>query len=219
MPGSLLKFEKKLSVKIGGHRYPVVKIGNQLWTAENLDYKFDVDGSPIPIGGSDSPGTPAAWYYNNDEETYGIDGIYKLGLLYNGYSAEYLNTHNNLLPEGWHVPSSGELQILIDLFDGYDYAGTKLKAKDNSIRNGFPDGWNGTDDAKFSILPGGYAHESFGWNFEGLGSITYLWTSTVWSSGSGVRRGITTAAAIDHRANAYHRSYNGHYIRLVKNLT
>jgi hypothetical protein len=58
MSGYLLKFKKRYSVKIGGRKYPVVKIGNQLWMAENLDWKFN--GCDIAPAGS--PSTPSAWY-------------------------------------------------------------------------------------------------------------------------------------------------------------
>ena len=39
------------TVTIGGRAYPTVKIGNQIWMAENLDWKFEVNGIQIPIGG------------------------------------------------------------------------------------------------------------------------------------------------------------------------
>ena len=61
-------------IVIGGRKYPYVQIGNQLWLAENLDYKFEYNGSTLPIGQSGNPTTPAAWYYNNEETTYGVNG-------------------------------------------------------------------------------------------------------------------------------------------------
>jgi uncharacterized protein (TIGR02145 family) len=83
-------------VEIGGRRYPVVKIGNQLWMAENLDYAW----SGLTIGGSIGS-DPRANYYDNDETTYGWSG-YKCGLLYNWAAVAELA---DLLPDGWHIPS------------------------------------------------------------------------------------------------------------------
>ena len=66
------------SVVIGGREYPVVQIGNQLWLAENLDWRWE----GLTVGGQWQRETPGAWYYNNDEATYGVNGN-KYGLLYN----------------------------------------------------------------------------------------------------------------------------------------
>ena len=48
---------------IGGRTYRTVTINGVTWLAENLDYK----ASEVAIAPSGSPGTPAAWYYNNSE--------------------------------------------------------------------------------------------------------------------------------------------------------
>lgn len=92
---------------IGGRTYPFVQIGEQLWTTENLDFKFE----GCVIGGGLTTSSPAANYYNNDENTYGINGN-KYGLLYNYNAAVYLN-NSGLLPNGWHVPTYEEESILI----------------------------------------------------------------------------------------------------------
>lgn len=151
------------SVEIGGRSYPVVKIGSQLWMAENLDYKFDVNGSQIPIGPSGTPTTSAAWYYYNDEASYGIDGTYKCGLLYNWYAAKYLDDNKStLLPDGWHVPTSNEFNILVTFIGGASVVGGKLKALDGSIVSNWPNDWNGTDDFGFGALPAGGYWGDFG---------------------------------------------------------
>ena len=196
-------------VEIGGHSYPVVQIGNQLWIAENLDYKFDVNGSQIPVGGSGQPTTPHAWYYDNNEAMYGIDGTYKCGLMYNWYATDYLEQNKStLLPDGWHVPSKTEWQTLLTTAGGDSVALPKIKALDNSITSNWPSGWNGTDDYGFKLLPGGSGFSDIG-NRATLWTATvdddrYAWNLDVWSS--------TIGFYISQKYNCYS-------IRLVKNVT
>ena len=144
------------TVTIGGRTYKTVRIGSQWWLAENLDYKFPVNGYTLPIGSSGYPTTPAAWYYNDNETAYGIDGTYKCGLIYNWYAAKYLDDNKDtLLPTGWHVPSYAEWDALATAVGGSSTAGTKLKALDNSVTSNWPSGWSGTDNYGFSVLPAG----------------------------------------------------------------
>ena len=207
MPSSLLKFVKTLSVTIGGRKYPVVKIGNQLWMAENLDYKFQVNGSQIPVGQSGTPTTPAAWYYNNDETTYGIDGR-KYGLLYNWYAANYLETNKStMLPSGWHVPGYTEWQALFDAVGGYQIAGKKLKSSTYWISGA------GTDDYGFNLLPAGLYWGGFGDD----GDMNDLWCS----GDSGINAEyyrFTTSDSISYNPGIRDKKY-GYSIRLVKTIT
>ena len=171
-------------VEIGGRWYPYVQIGNQLWLAENLDYKFSYNGSTLPIGLNNLPSTPAAWYYNNDEAAYGIDGTYKCGLLYNWYAAKYLDDNKDtLLPGEWHVPTSNELDTLATNVGGTSIGGTKLKSLDNSVIQGFPSNWNGTNDYEFNAIPSGAKGEQF----NNLGSRLNLWTLTEAQQDSALR--------------------------------
>lgn len=217
MPGYLLKFKQTYSVKIGGRRYPVVKIGNQLWMAENLDYKFDVNGSQIPIGGSVTS-TPKAWYYNNDEATYGIDGTYKCGLLYNWYAAKYLDDNkSNLLPGDWHVPTLMEFDTLATTVGGTSIGGTKIKALDNSVIQGFPSGWNGTNDYEFNAIPSG----AKGDQFNNLGTRLNLWTLTEALQDSAIRYYLKPDSGIYYYIDSGIGDDKsiGYSLRLVKSLT
>ena len=209
MPSSLLKFKQTYSVKIGGRRYKAVKIGNQLWMAENLDWKFDVNGSQIPIGSSETPTTPAAWYYNNDEATYGIDGTYKCGLLYNWYATKYLDDNKStLLPDGWHVPTNDEWTTLANAVGGASTAGQKLKSANVS----WATSWGGTDDYGFGVLPAGY----YVGDFRDVATNALVWTSTEYSSSNGYRMGFDTSSSIFPDYNGKHI---GGSLRLVKSLT
>lgn len=217
MPSSLLKFVET-TVKIGGRKYPVVKIGNQLWMAENLDWKFNVNGSQIHVGQSGVPSTPAAWYYNNNETDYGIDGTYKCGLLYNWYAASYLETNKaTLLPSGWHVPSSTELTTLLNAAggSGTTTAAIKLKAANNSVTSNWPSNWNGTDDYGFKVLPGG---ERGNGSFSYINDIGQFCGSDVYSVDDcysvGFNRYNSNSVSVGHN-----QKYKGYSIRLVKNLT
>ena len=149
---------------IGGRSYRTVTINGVIWMAENLDFK----ASSINIGSSGSPGTPAAWYYKNDEATYGVNGN-KYGLLYNGHAVEYLNNNRSVLMPGWHVPTRSEFNDLFNAVGGSSVAGKKLKST-----TGWSSG-NGTDDFGFSVVPAGWrANGSFG----SVGSMGRIWTAT-----------------------------------------
>lgn len=159
-------------VEIGGRKYKYVQIGNLLWLAENLDYKF----SGLDIGPTGSPSTPSAWYYNNDEATYGIDGTYKCGLLYNGYAASYLEDHkSSLLPDGWRVPLKADLQSLPDTM-GSIWNAQQAMAEPDSISQGYPPtSWEGTNEYGFSASPSGF--KDWG-TFKDFNSYFYIWSAT-----------------------------------------
>lgn len=71
-------------VEIGGRRYPVVKIGDQFWLAENLAYD---DGNGGIVSNTSHP---------------------EYGLYYNQEAA--LRVANDV--DGWHLPSMGEFEAL-----------------------------------------------------------------------------------------------------------
>lgn len=151
-------------VTIGGRKYPIVQIGNQVWLAENLDFKFS--GLVVGDGGASSS-VPRGNYYDNDESTYGVNGN-KYGLLYNWPAVKYLNDHRADLFPGWHVPTTAEWNALITAAGGTSVAGPKLKATTGWIGGG------NTDDYGFSLLPAGY----YRINFYGLGSNASFCTAT-----------------------------------------
>jgi len=136
-----------------GRVYKTVKIGEQIWMAENLAYL-----------------TEGSKYYNDDLANYG-----KYGRLYDFAAAK------KACPAGWHLPSDAEWQELVDFVSGDDvgdeYAGEKLKAKKewNKNKNKLGDKL-GTDDYDFAALPSGSCKP--GNDCEGMGQHCAWWSST-----------------------------------------
>ncbi|NLG18375.1 MAG: hypothetical protein GX556_13665 [Fibrobacter sp.] len=85
-----------------GNVYQSVRIGNQVWTVENLRTTRLNNGEEIPhVANSNSWAdltTPGYCYYKN---SINANDQQKWGALYNWYA---VNT-GNLAPEGWHVPT------------------------------------------------------------------------------------------------------------------
>lgn len=152
------------SLKIGGRKYPVVKIGNQLWMAENLDWKFN--GCIIGASGN-SDSESRASYYNDDESTYGWNGN-KYGLLYNYVAAKYLN-ESGLLPTEWRVPTYSDFENLAIAVGGTSTAGTRLKST-----TGWSGG-NGDGSTEFNATPAGSKYNGI---FQDVGLFGVLWTIT-----------------------------------------
>ena len=188
------------SADIGGRTYRTVNIGGVTWLAENLDFKF----SGCNIGGSGTPSTPNAWYYNNDEATYGIDGTRKCGLLYNWHACKLLNDNRSELIPGWHVSTNDEWTALANAVGGTSTAGTKLKAANVS----WATSWGGTDDYGFEVLPAGSCYSSF----INIGSSANFWSVTE-SGSNAYRRSFGTGATMNQGTN--NKNY-GYSVRLVK---
>lgn len=186
---------------IGGRVYRTVTIGGVTWLAENLDYKFSGCG----IGGSGAPNTPNAWYYNNDEATYGIDGVRKCGLLYNWHAVKLLNDNRSDLIPGWHVPTKDEWTALATAVGGTSVAGTRLK----SANVDWATSWGGTDDYGFEALPAG----KYYYAFDDLGGHALFHTSSQYNSDNAYNVDLT----ISNSLNIYSAGLNfGRSVRLVK---
>jgi uncharacterized protein (TIGR02145 family) len=88
-----------------------VKIGDQIWMAENLNVVKFRNGDLIPEAKSKEEwvnaaqnAKPAFCYVNNDPNTVG-----QFGVLFNWYA---VNDPRKLAPEGWHIPSHIEAENL-----------------------------------------------------------------------------------------------------------
>lgn len=161
-----------------GQQYKVVKIGSQVWFAENLNSSIFNNGDTIFQAKSSSEWKNAlkkripAWCYQSyNKNKYGY-----LGKIYNWYA---ISDIRGVSPEGWHVPQKKEWDRLINFCGGNENASKKLKSETDWI-NGQWD-YSGTDEFGFSALPNGYIELS-GDDFHissnnSLGS--WWWTSTV----------------------------------------
>jgi uncharacterized protein (TIGR02145 family) len=152
-----------------GQVYEWVKIGDQVWMAENLNYDQDSYGND--------------WCYDNNSlncDTYGR--LYDWNAVMQGESSSNSNPSGvqGVCPDGWHVPSVDEWTELENYVsnDGHSGSvGTALKST-----SGWNDNGNGTDDYGFSGLPGGY--RDYNGNFDDVGGSGFWWSAADISASS-----------------------------------
>jgi uncharacterized protein (TIGR02145 family) len=159
---------------IDGNYYNTIKIGVQIWMAENLRTTKFNDGESIPrvTDGAEwvNLSTPGYCWYDNDSTTY----AFTYGALYNWYT---INT-GKLCPKGWHVPNDIEWITLTDYLGGSDIAGGKLK--EAGTIHWISPNTGATNESGFKALPGGDR-----WNnaiFGAMGYQGFWWSSTEYSS-------------------------------------
>jgi uncharacterized protein (TIGR02145 family) len=158
-----------------GQKYRTVKIGSQIWMAENLKATIFNDGTPIP----EVPDyniwvtlkSPAYTWYDGT-----ISNRSPYGALYNHYSV----STGKLCPTGWHVPSDEEwktLEISLGMTkkeaDKTGWRGTDQGTQMKST-SGWNEGGNGSNTSGFTALPSGGRYSS---SAGSMGNICY-WITT-----------------------------------------
>ena len=143
-----------------GQTYRTVKIGGQVWMAENLNY--EVENSVCYKNSADSCAKYGRLY------TWGaaMDSI-KTGCGYGGSCSSTLPVQG-ACPSGWHLPSNAEWGVLITEAGGPIVAGVHLKARTDWYRTG-----RGTDAFGFTALPAGFWNDDYGF----IGNVTDFWSS------------------------------------------
>lgn len=153
-----------------GNTYPTIGIGGQIWMAENLKVSHFRNGEEIPEVSDYSVWyntfTAARCSYDNNPANSVV-----YGHMYNWYAVK---DPRILAPEGWHVPSDDEWDVLINRIGGEANAGAKLK------ETGF-DHWTypnegATNETGFTALPGGW-RLNMGYYFD-INTRGYWWAST-----------------------------------------
>ncbi len=160
--------------------YKTVVIGSQVWMAENLNYVYN-------------QGTAKSYCYEGRSTNCA-----KYGRLYSwaaamdsartfssngrncGYGKNCSPTYpvRGICPEGWHLPTKTEYEVLFAEVGGESIAGYVLKSS-----GGWDDDRNGTDEFLFSALPAGYRNFSGSppyesWSYYNEGLATYFWSAT-----------------------------------------
>ena len=182
--------QESLVDKRDGKAYKTVKIGDQTWMAENLNYNVD-----------------SSFCYNNEESNCA-----KYGRLYKW------NAAMKACPDGWHLPSKEEFEILFKFVGGaqedawkWENAGKMLKSTNGWNEYEGKDG-NGNDAFGFSALPAGYRNGNGDFNNEG--NRAYFWSSTESVSGSAYYMGLDFSKD-DAFLNSFYKTH-GFSVRCVK---
>jgi len=209
-PAKILILITFMALNISGYaqeKINEIKIGEQVWMAENLNVEKFQNGDPVPQAKTSEEWVQAAenekpaWCYYDFDPSNGE----KYGKLYNWYAVD---DRRGLAPKGWHVASTLDWDALAKQTGGDSYAGAKLKTKTGWLKNG-----NGENSSGFSALPGGFC-DQFG-NFYELGEEGYWWTSEAQDDMWGIYYNLCNRTTILVESH-YHEMKDGFSVRCVK---
>lgn len=190
-----------------GQVYKATKIGDQIWMAENLNYRNS-------IGKSDTTGR--AYQYL-------VDSTIKYGRLYDWIEATARQGDattptaeiQGICPQGWHIPTEFEWSILSDTSS---ISGLKLKSVYGWRTRSNETKYIGNDSLGFRALPGGGGNMTY----KSFGGISYaggFWSSTKPSTCGGwvMEYGLYSSdSSFSKSCGSY---YNLSSIRCVANMT
>ena len=199
---------------IDGNLYKTVKIGEQLWMAENLRVTRYNNGDSIPflISADDWSATSSSAFAFYDNDT---NNISQFGILYNWFTVD---DKREICPNGWHVPSDTEW-IMMEKALGM-----------KSQETGKMTAWRGTDEGNklkttefggnnlsgFSAKGTGYRHPNG--EYKGKGADNDYWTSTLYinkGKSEGMLHGLLNSKSTIVRN--FHTPDYGFCIRCLKN--
>lgn len=224
---SPVQFKGTLS-DIDGNVYSCIKIGTQIWMAENLRVTHFRTGEVItniqdPTAWSNA--SFAAWCEYNNDSIWGK----RYGRFYNWNA---VNDSRKIAPAGWHIPSDAEWSILENylIANGYNYDGTttsnkiakSLAAKTDWVYYAASETGAVCLDLSinnktcFSALPAGDRSYMIGVSFELLGQSATWWSSTAYDDTYVWGRSMGTNVSGTNRDYYICRKQDGHSVRCIK---
>ncbi len=193
---------------IDGNTYRVVKIGGQTWMAENLKVTRYRNGDPIQYAPErvDWTGLKEGAYcmYKCDQSRVEL-----FGHLYNWYA---VSDPRNIAPAGWHVPTEGDWNELIEFLGGPAVAGGKLKASGNELWTA--PNLGATDEHGFCAMGCGFRHHTGG--FFDHTRACYMWSADERNSYSAWFRYLCCDSASVKKYVYSSSKGNGYSVRCVK---
>ncbi len=182
-----------------GQVYPTVKIGSQCWMAKNLNLGVYKESIFTNESHSDVSNNSVVEKYalENDESNFALFG----GLYDWSEIMKYQNVEGSqgICPDGWHLPSDGEFDELIEAVGGNQNGGKALMIGGSS---------------GFEFPMGGSRTHKGGFSTTGIGTI---WASTISLSHPDTRAyNIYFSAGADNVSSATDVMFVGKSVRCVK---
>ena len=161
---------------VEGNFYPSIIINGQEWMRQNLTVTKYRNGDPIVTGLNDNTWeSTLSGTYANESNHDAYNTLY--GKLYNWYA---INDSRGLCPTGWHVPSDGEWNAVINYLDpvadggnNINIAGGKMITLEDNLFF-FPGYYSPENESGFSVVASGVSYNgmaSYG------GSDAYFWSN------------------------------------------
>lgn len=158
-----------------GNTYQTVKIGTQVWMAENLKTTKYSDGVPI---------NPNHFYKFTTPDSTTVFGNYYL-------DSAVTVSGKNVCPDGWHVPTQAEWEAMFAFVSGADWTfnsanlGKKIIDPYREIYAGIYN-WipnqgviYATNETGFSARGAGRASWDTSWSATDVGEYAYFWVNTI----------------------------------------
>ena len=198
-----------------GNIYDTIHIGAQVWLKQNLKTRHYLNGDSIPIvpvKNSWSALTTGAYcYYLND-----TNNNLTYGKLYNWFA---VTDTRKICPDGWHVSSDGEWNIMEKHLDasvdttltGYQGSTVGGKLKETGTTHWATTSAGVTNSSGFTALPGGHRLTGIFYN---LGNNGYWWTKTQKDVSFSWHRGLNDGSSQIMRSSA--NKNDGRAVRCIK---
>lgn len=158
-----------------GNVYKTIKIGNQVWMAENLKVV-----------------TKKGWFFSDETSVNPSKDWKKYGKQYTWEDAK------KACPTGWHLPSKRDFETLFAAVGGIGKAGYALKSTQEwvQIYRERPDA-NGSDEFGFSAFPVGY--RTNGSSSDGTSNSAYFWSSDSLNVTRGSKKALCMCLSSNYR--------------------
>ncbi len=149
------------------HAYRTVKIGEQTWMAENLNYEYKINsaGKAVTYGnlcGADSCEVFGRFYtYAAAMDSAAVFSENGKGCGW-GVNCTPIYPVPGICPEGWHLPDTAEYRTLFNAVGGTEKASLILRSPELWSVDKNAEDIKGTDSVGFGVLPSGYFNAT--WN-------------------------------------------------------